>query len=45
MQRRGWIELFGRAWVDPLVYGFVHYDPKKVAASRSGIGIDRWPCL
>src|SRR5580658_7635347 len=37
----GWIELFGAGMVDPAVYGFVHYDPKKVSGFAFGIGVDR----
>ncbi|MDP9339799.1 MAG: phenylalanine--tRNA ligase subunit alpha [Acidobacteriota bacterium] len=37
----GWIELFGAGMVDPAVYGFVNYDPKKVSGFAFGIGIDR----
>src|SRR5260370_55123 len=34
-----WIELFGAGMVDPAVYGFVNYDPKKVSGFASGIGL------
>lgn len=37
----GWIELFGAGMVDPAVYGFVNYDPKKISGFAFGIGIDR----
>jgi phenylalanyl-tRNA synthetase alpha chain len=37
----GWIELFGAGMVDPAVYGFVDYDPKKLSGFAFGIGIDR----
>ncbi|HMI54226.1 MAG TPA: phenylalanine--tRNA ligase subunit alpha [Candidatus Saccharimonadales bacterium] len=37
----GWIELFGAGMVDPAVYGFVNYDPRKVSGFAFGIGIDR----
>jgi phenylalanyl-tRNA synthetase alpha chain len=37
----GWIELFGAGMVDPAVYGFVKYDPKKVSGFAFGMGIDR----
>src|SRR6267142_2575794 len=33
-----WIELFGAGMVDPAVYGFVNYDPKKVSGFAFGIG-------
>src|SRR5260370_459312 len=35
----GWIELFGAGMVDPAVYGFVKYDPKKVSGFAFRIGI------
>ncbi len=41
----GWIELFGAGMVDPAVYGFVGYDPKKVTGFAFGIGIDRLAML
>src|SRR6202043_1118097 len=41
----GWIELFGAGMVDPAVYGFVKYDPKKVSVFAFGIGIDRLAML
>jgi phenylalanyl-tRNA synthetase alpha chain len=41
----GWIELFGAGMVDPAVYGFVNYAPKKVSGFAFGIGIDRLAML
>jgi len=41
----GWIELFGAGMVDPAIYGFVNYDPKKVTGFAFGIGIDRLAML
>src|SRR6202790_3599428 len=41
----GWIELFGAGMVDPTVYKFVGYDPKKVSGFAFGIGIDRLAML
>jgi phenylalanyl-tRNA synthetase alpha chain len=41
----GWIELFGAGMVDPAVYGFVKYDPKKVCGFAFGMGIDRLAML
>jgi phenylalanyl-tRNA synthetase alpha chain len=41
----GWIELFGAGMVDPAVYGFVKYNPKKVSGFAFGIGIDRLAML
>ena len=41
----GWIELFGAGMVDPAVYGFVGYDPKKVNGFAFGMGIDRLAML
>ena len=37
----GWIELFGAGMVDPAVYGFVNYDPKRVSGYAFGLGVDR----
>lgn len=37
----GWIELFGAGMVDPAVYGFVNYDPKRVSGYAFGMGVDR----
>jgi phenylalanyl-tRNA synthetase alpha chain len=41
----GWIELFGAGMVDPAVYRFVNYDPKKFSGFAFGIGIDRLAML
>jgi phenylalanyl-tRNA synthetase alpha chain len=41
----GWIELLGAGMVDPAVYGFVGYDPKKVSGFAFGIGVDRFAML
>jgi len=41
----GWIELFGAGMVDPAVYGFVNYDPKKVSGFAFGMGVDRLAML
>jgi phenylalanyl-tRNA synthetase alpha chain len=41
----GWIELFGAGMVDPAVYGFVNYNPKKVSGFAFGMGIDRLAML
>jgi len=41
----GWIELFGAGMIDPAVYGFVKYDPKKVSGFAFGMGIDRLAML
>src|SRR5258708_14161127 len=40
-----WIELFGSGMVDPAVYGFVKYDPKKLSGFAFGMGIDRLAML
>jgi phenylalanyl-tRNA synthetase alpha chain len=37
----GWIELFGAGMVDPAVYGFVNYDPKKLSGFAFGLGVER----
>jgi phenylalanyl-tRNA synthetase alpha chain len=41
----GWIELFGAGMVDPAVYGFVNYDPKRVSGFAFGMGMDRLAML
>jgi phenylalanyl-tRNA synthetase alpha chain len=37
----GWIELLGCGMVDPNVYGFVDYDPRKVSGFAFGMGVER----
>ncbi len=37
----GWIELLGCGMVDPNVYGFVDYDPKRVSGLAFGMGVER----
>src|SRR2546426_7207363 len=37
----GWIELLGCGMVDPNVYTFVDYDPKKVSGFAFGMGVER----
>jgi len=37
----GWIELLGCGMVDPAVFGFVGYDPKKYSGFAFGMGVDR----
>jgi phenylalanyl-tRNA synthetase alpha chain len=37
----GWIELLGCGMVDPNVYGFVDYDPKRVSGFAFGMGLER----
>ena len=41
----GWIELFGAGMVDPAVYGFVNYDPKRLSGFAFGVGVDRFAML
>ena len=41
----GWIELFGAGMVDPAVYGFVHYDAKRLSGFAFGMGMDRLAML
>ncbi len=41
----GWIELFGAGMVNPAVYGFVNYDPKRVSGFAFGLGVDRFAML
>ena len=40
-KQSGWIELFGAGMVDPSVYGFVNYDPKKYSGFAFGLGVER----
>src|SRR5205085_10599343 len=37
----GWIEILGSGMVDPNVYGFVGYDPKKYSGFAFGMGVER----
>ncbi len=37
----GWIELLGCGMVDPNVFGFVDYDPKKLSGFAFGMGVER----
>ena len=37
----GWIELLGCGMVDPNVFGFVGYDPKKLSGFAFGMGVER----
>jgi len=37
----GWIELLGCGMVDPAVFGFVGYDPKKISGFAFGMGVER----
>ena len=37
----GWIEILGSGMVDPNVYGFVDYDPKKYSGFAFGMGVER----
>jgi phenylalanyl-tRNA synthetase alpha chain len=41
----GWIEMFGAGMVNPAVYGFVNYDPKRLSGFAFGIGVDRFAML
>ncbi len=40
-KQTGWIEILGCGMVDPTVYGFVDYDPRKVSGFAFGMGADR----
>ena len=40
-KQTGWIEILGCGMVDPNVYGFVDYDPKKHSGFAFGMGADR----
>ncbi|MDR1394645.1 MAG: phenylalanine--tRNA ligase subunit alpha [Deltaproteobacteria bacterium] len=37
----GWLELLGSGMVDPALYNFVGYDPRKVSGFAFGVGVDR----
>ncbi len=41
----GWIEMFGAGMVNPAVYGFVNYDPKRYSGFAFGLGVDRLAML
>ena len=40
-KQSGWIELLGCGMVDPAVFGFVDYDPKKISGFAFGMGVER----
>ncbi len=40
-KQSGWIELLGAGMVDPNVFGFVDYDPKKLSGFAFGMGVER----
>jgi phenylalanyl-tRNA synthetase alpha chain len=40
-KQSGWIELLGCGMVDPAVYGFVGYDPKRISGFAFGMGVER----
>ena len=40
-KQTGWIEILGCGMVDPNVYSFVGYDPKKVSGFAFGMGVER----
>ena len=40
-KQSGWIELLGAGMVDPNVFGFVGYDPKKFSGFAFGMGVER----
>jgi len=44
-KQTGWIEILGCGMVDPNVYGFVDYDPRKVSGFAFGMGADRMALL
>ncbi len=41
----GWIELFGAGMVNPVVYGFVNYDPERLSGFAFGMGVDRFAMM
>jgi phenylalanyl-tRNA synthetase alpha chain len=40
-KQSGWIELLGSGMVDPNVFNFVDYDPKKYSGFAFGMGVER----
>lgn len=44
-KQSGWIEMFGAGMVNPAVYGFVNYDPKRYSGFAFGLGVDRLAML
>ncbi len=44
-KQTGWIELMGSGMVNPVVYGFVDYDPETYSGFAFGAGIDRYAML
>ncbi len=44
-KQTGWMEIMGAGMVDPAVYGFVGYDPKKLSGFAFGMGVDRLALL
>ncbi len=44
-KQTGWIELMGSGMVNPIVYGFVGYDPERYSGFAFGGGIDRYAML
>ena len=44
-KQSGWIEMFGAGMVNPAVYGFVHYDAKRLTGFAFGLGVDRLAML
>ena len=44
-KQSGWIEMFGAGMVNPAVYGFVGYDPKRYSGFAFGLGVDRLAML
>jgi phenylalanyl-tRNA synthetase alpha chain len=44
-KQSGWIEMFGAGMVNPAVYGFVNYDPRRYSGFAFGLGVDRLAML
>src|SRR6202051_1692545 len=40
-KQSGWIQLLGRGMAHTNVFGFVHYDPKKLSGFAFGMGVER----
>ncbi len=41
----GWIEVMGAGMVNPVLYGYVDYDPERYSGFAFGAGIDRYAML
>ncbi len=44
-KQSGWIEVLGCGMIDPVLYGFVHYDAARYSGFAFGMGVDRLAML